>query len=45
MDGEAQVVAGSLMNKVQAQVAGRVLPDPAKAELHRKMAEPGSADD
>ena len=45
MNGEAKVIAGSLMNKVQASVAGRVLPDGAKAEMHRKMAEPGSADD
>jgi short-subunit dehydrogenase len=45
MNGDAKVVAGSLMNKVQASVAGRVLPDGAKAEMHRKMAEPGSADD
>src|SRR5215217_1695600 len=44
MSGEAKVVAGSLMNKVQASVAGRVLPDGAKAKMHRRMAEPGSAD-
>jgi short-subunit dehydrogenase len=44
MAGEERVVAGSLMNKVQASVAGRLLPDSAKAEMHRKMAEPGSAD-
>jgi short-subunit dehydrogenase len=45
MNGEAKVVAGSLMNKVQASVAGRVLPDGAKAKMHRSMAEPGSADE
>jgi len=45
MSGEAKVVAGSLMNKVQASVAGRVLPDGAKAKMHRRMAEPGSADE
>jgi short-subunit dehydrogenase len=44
MAGEERVVAGSLTNKVQASVAGRILPDSAKAEMHRKMAEPGSAD-
>jgi uncharacterized protein len=43
MNGDAKVVAGSLMNQVQGSVAGRVLPDGAKAEMHRKMAEPGSA--
>jgi short-subunit dehydrogenase len=42
MKGDAQVVAGSLMNKVQA-VAGKVVPDTMKAQMHRKMAEPGSA--
>ena len=42
MRGDDHVVAGSLMNKVQA-VAGKVVPDTAKAEMHRKMAEPGSA--
>jgi short-subunit dehydrogenase len=44
MNGDAKVVAGSLMNKVQASVAGRILPDGVKAEMHRNMAEPGSAD-
>jgi len=42
MKGKDHVIAGSLMNKVQAQ-GGRLMPDTAKAELHRKMAEPGSA--
>jgi hypothetical protein len=37
------VVAGSLRNKVQA-VAGKVVPDKLKAQVHRKMAEPGSGD-
>jgi uncharacterized protein len=45
MNGKAKVVAGSVMNKVQASVAGRVLPDGAKAKMHRRMAEPGSADE
>ncbi|MEP6539886.1 MAG: SDR family NAD(P)-dependent oxidoreductase [Bryobacteraceae bacterium] len=43
MSGEEKVVAGSMMNKVQT-VAGNVIPDSVKAELHRKQAEPGSAD-
>jgi len=43
MKGEDQVVGGSVTNKVQA-VAGKVVPDKLKAEMHRKMAEPGSAD-
>lgn len=42
MDGDDHVVAGSFVNKVQA-VAGKLVPDTAKAELHRKLAEPGSA--
>jgi hypothetical protein len=37
-------VSASLSTKVQAR-AGRVLPDSVKAEMHRKMAEPGSAKD
>jgi len=43
MAGKDHVVAGSFTNKVQA-VAAKVMPDPAKAELHRHMAEPGSAE-
>ncbi len=42
MAGKDHVVAGSLMNKLQA-VSGRILPETVKAELHRKQAEPGSA--
>jgi short-subunit dehydrogenase len=41
MAGKEKVVAGSLKNKVQAAAAG-VIPDRMKAEMHRKMAEPGS---
>jgi short-subunit dehydrogenase len=41
MAGREKVVAGSLKNKLQAAVAG-VVPDSMKAEMHRKMAEPGS---
>ncbi len=43
MAGDDHVVAGSFKNKVQA-VAAKVMPDTAKAEMHRRMAEPGSAD-
>lgn len=39
MAGEEKVVGGSFKNKVQV-VAGKVIPDSAKAEMHRKMAEP-----
>jgi uncharacterized protein len=42
MKGKDHVVGGSAKNKVQA-VAAKVMSDPAKAEMHRKMAEPGSA--
>lgn len=38
-----KVVAGSVKNKVQG-AASKVMPDKAKAEMHRRMAEPGSAD-
>ncbi|MFC0602875.1 SDR family NAD(P)-dependent oxidoreductase [Streptomyces palmae] len=41
--GEEKVVAGSAKTKAQA-LANKVLPDKAKAEAHRKMAEPGSGD-
>jgi short-subunit dehydrogenase len=43
MKGDDHVVAGSVMNKVQA-VTGKLIPDTQKAQMHRKMAEPGSAD-
>jgi len=43
MKGEEKVVAGSLKTKVQA-AASKVAPDSLKAEMHRKMAEPGGAD-
>jgi short-subunit dehydrogenase len=42
MAGEERVVSASLSTKVQAH-SGRLLPDGAKAQMHRKMAEPGSA--
>ncbi len=41
MSGEKAVVHG-LKNKIQAAVA-HVTPDPVLAEMHRKMAEPGTA--
>ena len=44
MAGDERVVAGSLKNKAQA-AAGRLLPDSAKAEMHRSMAEPGSGEE
>lgn len=44
MADEERVVAGALKNKVQV-AAGRVIPDRVKAEKHREMAEPGSAEE
>ena len=44
MNGDERVVAGSLKNKPQV-AAGRFMPDSAKAEMHRRMAEPGSGDE
>ena len=41
MAGDERAVASSLSTKAQAR-GSRVLPDAAKAEAHRKMAEPGS---
>jgi short-subunit dehydrogenase len=43
MNGDERVVSHSLKSKAQG-IGSRVLPDSVKAELHRKMAEPGSAD-
>jgi short-subunit dehydrogenase len=42
MAGKERVVGGSLKNKLQV-AASKVLPDSKKAEMHREMAEPGSA--
>jgi uncharacterized protein len=42
MAGKERVVAGSLSTKLQGR-GSRVLPDSAKAAMHRRMAEPGSA--
>jgi short-subunit dehydrogenase len=44
MAGKERVVSHSLKTKVLGK-SGRVLPDGVKAEMHRKMAEPGSADE
>jgi short-subunit dehydrogenase len=42
MAGDERVVASSLSTKLQGR-ASRLLPDAAKAQMHRRMAEPGSA--
>jgi short-subunit dehydrogenase len=44
MAGREKVVGGSFKNKVQT-VAGKLIPDSRKAEMHREMAEPGSAEE
>jgi short-subunit dehydrogenase len=43
MAGEDKVIAGSFKNKLQGGLGAHILPETVKAELHRKMAEPGSA--
>jgi short-subunit dehydrogenase len=43
MKGKDKLVAGSLKTKAQG-AAAKVMPDSAKAKMHRQMAEPGSAD-
>ncbi|GAA0575905.1 SDR family NAD(P)-dependent oxidoreductase [Paractinoplanes ferrugineus] len=43
MKDKEKVVAGSVKTKAQGAMSN-VLPDRAKAELHRRMAEPGSAE-
>ena len=42
MKGEARVVSSSFSTKAQEAV-GKAMPDRVKAQMHRKMAEPGSA--
>jgi short-subunit dehydrogenase len=42
MAGDERVVSASLSTKLQGR-AGRFMPDSAKAAMHRRMAEPGSA--
>jgi short-subunit dehydrogenase len=44
MADKEKVVAGALKNNVQV-AAGRIIPDSVKAEKHRDMAEPGSAEE
>jgi uncharacterized protein len=41
MAGDERVVSASMSTKVQGR-AGRLMPDSAKAKMHRRMAEPGS---
>ena len=41
MAGKERVVAASLSTKLQGR-GSRLLPDSAKAAMHRRMAEPGS---
>jgi short-subunit dehydrogenase len=43
MRGKDHVVTGSMKNKAMAGTA-KVMPEAAKAQTHRKMSEPGSAD-
>jgi len=42
MDGDERVISHSIKTKAQAR-SGRVTPDSVKAEMHRKLTEPGSA--
>jgi short-subunit dehydrogenase len=42
MEGDERVVSASMSTKLQGR-GSRFMPDSVKAELHRKMAEPGSA--
>jgi short-subunit dehydrogenase len=44
MAGEERVVSARVKTKAQGR-GSRLLPDSAKAEMHRRMAEPGSAED
>ncbi len=44
MKGKEKVVAGSAKTKIQG-AASKVMPDTAKAGMHRRMAEPGSGTD
>lgn len=41
MNGDERVVGGGLMSKVQG-IGSRILPDSVKAEMHRRMAKPGT---
>jgi uncharacterized protein len=44
MAGDDKVIAGSFKNKVEGGLGARILPETVKASIHRKMAEPGSAE-
>jgi short-subunit dehydrogenase len=44
MSGEHHVVAASLKNKAMV-ASGRLMPEPAKAEMQRKLTEPGKGDE
>jgi short-subunit dehydrogenase len=43
MNGDERVVSASLSTKLQGR-ASRLMPDSAKAAMHRRMAEPGSGE-
>jgi short-subunit dehydrogenase len=43
LKGKQKIVPGSAKTRLQG-AASKILPDSAKAEMHRRMAEPGSAD-
>jgi short-subunit dehydrogenase len=43
MAGDERVVAASVSSKAQGRMS-RLMPDSAKAAMHRRMAEPGSGD-
>lgn len=43
MAGDDKVIAGSFKNKLEGGLGARILPETVKADIHRKMAEPGSA--
>ncbi len=44
MAGKDKVIAGSFKNKVQA-ASGRMMPNEATAQMHKKMAAPGSGEE
>jgi short-subunit dehydrogenase len=43
MEGKDEILAGSLMTKVSGNVS-KVLPETLKAQIHRQLTKPGSAD-
>jgi short-subunit dehydrogenase len=45
MAGKDHVIAGSFSNRVQGGLIARILPETAKARMHRAQTEPGSADE